>query len=654
MPGIPQEIIAEIHDRNDIVSVIQQYVPLKRRGTDFWGLCPFHKEKTPSFKVSPSHQAFYCFGCRKSGNVFHFIMEMEGVDFVGAVRLLAQRVGLSVPEPGPSHGGAGPLEGQRGPSKEKIFELLRESARWFQRQLAGPEGTPARQYLERRGVPPEAVEAFGLGFAPDRWDALLQWAARRGYDRRLLLAAGLVKTAAPRTGEPNAAARVYDLFRGRLMFPIHDELGRIVGFSGRTLEADAPTAKYVNTPETSVFLKSRLLYALHRARTAFRDHGSALVCEGQLDVIACHRAGLTHAVAPQGTAFTETHAALLRRFTNAVTFAFDADSAGRHAAVRSVHLALAAELRPRVVELPEGEDPDSILRNRGPEALQEIMRQSLDAFEFLYRTAAREHDPGAPDGKAAIARSLLEAVIQAPDPVLRSAHCQWLARRLNLPESALLAELRRLTNRQQRRRRFTQPRPASAVNTTDADPRPGPAGAPGAKEQHAREMLLDIALRHGPSAHQLAEKILPEYLDRSPVSRALELVLRETAEDRWEKAGLRLSADPELGRDPVVGRILAAPAFPELTPETQAESARKNLDRRISAALEDCLAVLEICRIDRVLSQMQKTLAAARPEKRKSEKSEKNDDSETLHALLAEYQTLIRQRDQLTRRRGPG
>ena len=646
MPGIPQETIEEIRDRNDIVAVVEQYVPLKRRGADYWGLCPFHKEKTPSFKVSPAHQAYYCFGCRKSGNVFHFIMDIESVDFVGAVRLLAQRVGVVIPEPQPlpRTGGQAPLPG--GVRKEQVFQVLNDAARWFQQQLKGEVGAPARKYLEERGVPREYIERFGIGYAPDSWDALIQWASRRRYGRDLLLAAGLVKTA-NREGAPNASGRIYDLFRGRVMFPIHDELGRVVGFSGRVLSADAHGGKYVNTPETRVFTKGRLLYALHLARTSFRDHGGVLICEGQLDVISCHRAGLTHAVAPQGTAFTETHAALVRRFTDSVTFAFDADPAGRQAAVRSIYHALAAELKASVVQLPEGEDPDSILRGHGSEALVEVMSRPLDAFEFLYVIAVEEHDPGSVDGKATIARFVLEAVAKIPDPVLRSARCQWLSRRLDLPENAVLQELRRIVNRERRRSRFTRGGGRGAAGRVAAPPDPGvhstestpsALAAPDSREQHAREMLLDLALRHGPIAHQLAEKILPEYLDDTPVSRALELVLLETTEDRWETAAARLSADPELARDECVGRILAAPAFPELSRESGTVSALEAARARLTAALDDCLSVLEAARIDRAVEKLEQAMA-------------RKPDSREMRALLEEYQALIRQRDQLTRRR---
>ncbi len=627
---ISDQTIDEVRDRSDIVDVINSYVPLKRRGGDYWACCPFHREKSPSFKVSAGHQTFHCFGCQKSGNVFHFVMERENLDFIGAVRLLARRAGILIPDEPVAgiHTGA---PGKPRLSKEKVFEVLASAAQYYQRQLREPAGQIAADYLATRGLPDEAVRQFGLGYSPDSWDAILSWGQRQGYGRELILATGL----AIQKEEDNPNSRCYDRFRGRLMFPIWDELGRVVGFSARTLETDAKTAKYINSPETAVFHKNRILYGIHLARTAFKESGCALICEGQLDVIACHRAGVTHAVAPQGTAFTENHARLLKRFTNAVVFAFDADPAGQKAAAKSVEIALEADLSPKVVTLPQGDDPDSLLRASGPQALQQIMASGLDAFEFLLALGTAKHDPDSPDGKAAIAKEILPALMKIADPVARAARTQWLGNKLGLPESAIFDSIKREVNIQ--RRKANPYRPAVDTATQQAPPpKPSPLPQPEDNIQRAEAALLDLALRHDFIAQALIEKLPPETVSDTPLGHALNMVIAMTAQGEWSLAAQEIGADHELAAEATVTSVLMDSSFKKLHPELAEEHHRPRLCKALEQAMADCLAVVDQHRENQEVARLEQALETER-------------DSEKLRQIMRRLHDIHLERQQRRR-----
>ncbi|OPZ25898.1 MAG: DNA primase [Lentisphaerae bacterium ADurb.BinA184] len=619
MPGvIAKETIEEIRRHSDLVAVVESYFPLQKRGDDFWACCPFHREKTPSFKVSPSHQSFYCFGCKKTGDVFHFVMDRESTDFPTAVRLLARRAGIPVPETEPDLPGAAGQPRDPQLSKDRVLEVLGAASTWYREQLHAPSGEPARRYLAERGLDDNTVALFGLGYSPDSWDALLSWAARRRFPPDLLAAAGLVVA-----GEGGAGNRPYDRFRGRLMFPIWDELGRVVGFSARILDKEAKAAKYVNTPETVAFHKGRLLYGLHLARPSFRTRGAALICEGQLDTIACHRAGLTHAVAPQGTAFTEVQARLLTHYTEEVIFAFDADEAGRKAAVRSLQTAFDAGLRARVVTLPEGEDPDSIFRRAGAEALQGVMAAGADAFDYLFGQLVGEHDVRTPQGRDAVVHGVLALVMRIPKPVVRSTYCQWLAHRLGLNEAAVFEALRSLQRAEARRG-------GNAPDAAAAQPpvaRTSPADTSAA--ENALRHLFDLALWFGPLAHQLAanENLTPERMGDSPVEKALLLVLARTVEDAWQGAGTQIAA-LDVGRDPVVAEILGRSEFPALPKDKESPQYTRAL-AKLTQAATDCLCTLERERRDRRLREIQTLLEAPTA-------------PDDIATLMAEYQDLVR------------
>ncbi len=596
MPRIPEETIEEIRRRADIVSVVETYVPLQKRNNDFWGCCPFHREKTPSFKVSAAYQSYHCFGCGVGGNVFQFVMSRENVDFVGAVELLAQRFNVIVPETA----GAARADStdrvdgrERAKRKERLFACMREIADWYRQTLNRAEGRAARAYLEGRRLDRTAVESFGIGFAPDSWDAALQWGERHGFPADTMVECGMAIRR-----EDGDKSRIYDRFRNRVMFPIRDELGRVVGFSGRTMEAAAKSAKYINTPETALFHKGRLLYGLDLARTNLKRHGFALVCEGQLDVIACHRSGLDNAVAPQGTAFTENQARVLKRFAPAVVFAFDADSAGLQAAAKSIEIAMRLEMRARVVGMPEGEDPDSIFRGRGGDELRRLVEGSEEAMDFLFRFAARDQDPESVSGKEAIARLLIEVISVHPSPVSRSAYCQWLGQRLHVPDSAILEML----NRRLRATRSGRRHEAAAA---DELPERAESVLPAANSrlEAATMALLDLALYHGSLAHRLTESLHREYLGHNPPAMALNLVLDETEGGHHAEAGKRLASVQDLVADPRISRVLADSQYPELPAEVD-DRRRRQVETLLNRALDDCLKVVELHSLENALRQL--------------------------------------------------
>ncbi len=585
MPLIPEEIIEDIRHRADIVDIVGSYVPLKKRGADYWACCPFHREKTPSFKVSAERQAFYCFGCKKSGNVFTFVQEQDNVDFVGAVRLLAQRLGIRIPEPGSSRKGEdSEATAKRRRTREEGYELLEQIAAWYHKLLLDdPRAEAARRYVADRGLDAAAVNRFGLGYAPDGWDGALQWGKARNYDAALMLTTGM---AIQREGDSD---HCYDRFRNRLMFPIRDELSRVVGFSARILVEDKNAPKYVNTPETELFRKNRLLYGLHLARQAFKESGCALVCEGQLDVIACHRSGLTHAVSAQGTAFTENHARLLRRSTDTVVLAFDADAAGEKAAVRSMELLFAAGLETKVVVLPTGEDPDSIFQRRGAAALTEALGEAREAVPYLLDLARRTHDGATARGKSRVVDDVLAVLTSLPDAVARAAHCQWLSRQLGLPEAAVMdamnMKLKAQRNRSMYRRETQAQRMAPLANTglVVSSPREG-----------ALAMLLDLALNSESAARRILLNLPAEKIPSDPVGRALNLVLAYTQQDEWALAGEEVVGNSEWVAHPDVGRALNDPEFGDRARDEAAPEAEK---RRL-LAVDDCVRQLLLAELE--------------------------------------------------------
>ena len=460
--------LERIRAASDIVDVIGSYLPLKKAGANFVALCPFHKEKTPSFSVNPHRQIFHCFGCHKGGDVFTFVKEYENIGFVDAVRRLAERAKI------PVEFDQNPGEQQSRHLKDQLLQIHEQIAqRWQNCLLNEAAGQLARDYLAKRGVSPEAVKLFRLGAAPDVWDDTVNWAKSKNYDLALVEKAGLIirksgnapdsgaavdasSTAkaddeassatregarAPRLRTPNSELRnFYDRFRGRLMFPICDEQGRVIGFSGRILSGDEKTAKYVNSPQTPIFIKSKVFYGLDKSKRAILDAGFAVVCEGQLDLIACFMGGVQNVVAPQGTAFTDQHARILKRYVDEVVLCFDSDEAGQNAAVRSLDNLLASGLAVRVAVVPAPHDPDSFIKANGGEAFQKLVEGAEGFFDYLLNRLCKLHKANSDKGRNAILRGMAEAVHKTGNAVLVDTYAQKTALRLGVSPEAVRAE----------------------------------------------------------------------------------------------------------------------------------------------------------------------------------------------------------------------
>ncbi len=424
---IPSETIEQIAAANDIVEVIGAYFPLKRAGANFKALCPFHQEKTPSFHVNPQRQTFHCFGCGVGGSVFRFVMEYEHVDFPSSVRKLAARAGIPIVE---ERGGED--ESRQHESRRTLLKLHSEAAEWFQDNLLKREfAEPARVYLKNRGIDRRVAKDWQLGFAPENWDAFLKWAVERGYSRTQLLQSGLVK---PRD-EERPSGDIYDRFRGRIMFPICNDVGEVIAFSGRLLEADPKAAKYVNSPETPLFQKGRVLFGLNKTKRALIEANCAIVCEGQLDLISLFEAGIKNVVAPQGTAFTDHQARILKRFVGEVVLCFDADQAGQKAAAHSLDSLLQHDLVVRIVDMPAGEDPDSLVRRDGKEEFEKRVASARDFFDYWIERETVKVDMTSLSAKMQLARNLAETAGHVRDPLMRGQVLNKMSARLGLPAS---------------------------------------------------------------------------------------------------------------------------------------------------------------------------------------------------------------------------
>lgn len=436
---IPPALLEQIRAANDIVDVISAVVPLKRAGASFTALCPFHRERTPSFHVNPRKQTFHCFGCHKGGDVFSFIREYETLDFPEAVKRLAERARI-------------PLEFEKGSEhqqqqfiKAKLFEIHEQiTARWHHHLLNDAGAAKARDYLRERKVSDEAVKLFRLGCAPENWDDTLNWGKSKGFEPAHLELAGLLI-------RKEETGQLYSRFRGRLMFPICDDQGRVIGFSGRVLPGNDDPRKYVNSPETPLFIKSRVMFGLDKSKRAILDKQFAIVCEGQLDLISCFMAGVQNIVAPQGTAFTSEHARIIKRYASEVVLCFDSDEAGQKATVRVLDDLLGGGLSIRVAMIPAPHDPDSFIKNFGGPAFEELTKKAEGFFDYYLNRLCQLNDTATDKGRTAVLRAMAEAVQKTREPALFDTYAQRTAARLGLSPLAATRSFEQAVARPARR-----------------------------------------------------------------------------------------------------------------------------------------------------------------------------------------------------------
>jgi DNA primase len=511
MGTIPSQNIEQIAAANDIVEVIGSYFPLRRAGSTFKALCPFHQEKTPSFTVSPQRQTFHCFGCGVGGSVFRFVMDYEHLDFPAAVHKLAARAGIPVIE---ERGASSSDDDRQHEARRTLLKLHAEAAEWFHENLLKREvGAPAREYLKKRGIDRGVAANWQLGFAPESWDATLKWALDRGYRRPQILQSGLVKL----RDEERAEGEVYDRFRGRIMFPICNDVGEVIAFSGRVLKNDAEGAKYLNSPETPLFRKGNILFGLHKTKRALIEAACAIICEGQLDLITLFEAGITNVVAPQGTAFTEKQARVLKRFVSEVVLCFDADAAGQKAAERSLDALLENDLIVRVAEMPPGEDPDSMVRGKGRKDFEKRVENAQDFFDYWIEREAATTNLNSLGAKTRLARTLAETIGRVRDPLMRGQVISKASARLGVPA----ADFENLVPKTFRARPAEEDR---AVPTAAPAPRHDIAMLCllALRDEEARAFLLaqewgDI-LAETPDAHLLVQILESDFRPDDPAS----------------------------------------------------------------------------------------------------------------------------------------
>jgi len=519
---IPNELVEQVRHASDIVDVVGSYVPLKKSGAKFKALSPFNKEKTPSFYVDPARQIFKCFSSGHGGDVFKFLMLMENMTFPEAIRRLAQRAGIVIPEVGGQHD---PLARSR---REELQALNAAVAGWWQKLLhSDPAAEPARAYLKSRDFPKALAEEFGLGYAPEGGEVTMKWARKAGYSQQALEEGKLVAV---------SERGPYDFFRGRLMIPVHNESGEVVAFSGRLLDPLAKAQKYVNSSETPVFIKSKILFGLNKTKRAIIEAESAILCEGQIDLMRCWQKGVRNVVAPQGTAFTDSHARILKRLAKEVVICFDADRAGQDAAQRAIEVLLKEDLQVRIARIPQGEDPDSLLRKQPVAVFETLLHDAKDYTKHLLDTACEEEDIASPRGRGAVAKKIAQTVIGIPNAVQRERFLLEAATRIQVPRAALEEEVRKEEVQLRRAIEAQRQRAASALaNGTEASSEDASAVPQEPLQVDVRvEALLALLLSEPEVVPEVSRRLNPTWLEGLSGAEVLLSLFEAHSQDAWE------------------------------------------------------------------------------------------------------------------------
>jgi DNA primase len=583
--AFPQHFIDAVRDAADIVQVISDYVPLKRAGARLKGLCPFHQEKTPSFSVDPNAQLFYCFGCQTGGDTFKFIRLYEKAEFGEAVKILAQRFGVPIPAE---------RERQRGP-EERLLRMMKEADEFYRSRLRDDSvGRRCRGYLEKRGISQETTDKLGLGYAPDSWDALRGHLLSKRFRPEEMQKGGLVLLRKSGQGH-------YDRFRDRLIFPIRNLSGRTVAFGGRALGDAEP--KYINSPETPIYVKGNLLYGLDLARKAIRREERAVVVEGYLDLAAVLQAGYENVVASLGTAFTQAQTRLLGRYAGRVAVSYDGDTAGAAATVRSLDLLLEKGLEVRVVELPAGSDPDDFIKEKGAEAYGKLLKEAPEYLQFLVRRELRTRDIDRVDEKIAAANAVLPHVAKLGNAIERASWAGRLADALHIEDDVVIQELR------------------AATKVAQTGIRQRPKSSAVLREAEAR--MVSLLLRSEEDRLLLADGIEWEDLAGTEVVSIIETILQLTKEGKQVDYPEVLSAlEGDSERD-----LLTQIAFREEPEE--------------GPSVEDCLVACRRQRLAREGRAITREIGALQSDK------DRPADGSDVDERLMDLQRLAEQRDAL-------
>ena len=486
--AIDQRFLDELNARCDIVDLVSRYVSLKKSGSNYFGLCPFHNEKTASFSVAPDKQIFHCFGCGAGGGPIRFVMKIEGLEFPDAVRFLAKQYGMEVPEDTADRG-----QRQR---RDRLLELMKEAARWFYAQLHAPRGKAPMEYFVRRSLSKRTMNNFGLGYAPDSFHALLDAMTAKGYSKEELFAAGLIVRSPKGT--------YYDKFRNRVMFPIIDIRGDVIAFGGRVMDDSKP--KYLNSPETMIFNKSRNLFAMNIAKKTKSDY--FLLAEGYMDVIALHQAGFDSAVASLGTSLTEEQARLLSRYTKNVIICYDADNAGQNAAQRAIDILGRAGLSVRVLRIPGAKDPDEFIKEHGAEAFRKLIERSENHIMYRLQNIQDKYDLTQDDQRVLFLKEAAREVASLENAVEREVYTARAAKTAGVTAQAFSIEVK---NETEKRRRFEKKRYQREVRAAAdaAQPKDRSLHYDNIRSARAEEGLLGLIFADSSLIPDLRELITP-------------------------------------------------------------------------------------------------------------------------------------------------
>ena len=505
--AIPHSVIEEIKYRSDIESVISSYISLKRRGKNLIGLCPFHGEKTPSFTVYPESASFYCFGCKAGGDVFTFIKLIENIDYIDSVKLLAERAGITVREDD--------SDDALHKLRNTIYEINREAARYYHSYLMSPEGEGCRNYYITRGLSLQTIKKFGLGAAPDRWDALLKHLNAKGYSTQDIYLANLVSKSSKGT--------YFDRFRNRAMFPIINVRGNVVGFSGRRLSENKDEAKYVNTSDTQVYKKSQNLFGINIAKNYCSE--SLILVEGNVDVISLHQAGFVNVVAPLGTAFTEEQAQMLSRYTNEVIICFDSDEAGQKAIEKALVLLGKTGVGIKILMLPVGKDPDEFLKTHKPSDFQKLIDSAVPATEYKLLKAANTLDVNSDEAKLKYLNSAAEILEATDDSITVDYYLSKLSKSYGVSKTALQSKVAQIKKRRvekTKKREFAQ-----AVSPTNYRNDVNPEKFGNERGAKAEERMLSVLMKHPDFVGVINEQLSADKMITSLNKRILTVMLQQ-------------------------------------------------------------------------------------------------------------------------------
>ena len=632
---IPDHIIEQIRHDTDIVELISDFVALKKRGRNYLGLCPFHSEKTPSFNVLPEKGIFKCFGCGKGGDAITFIREHQKMSYVEAVKLLAERLGITLAEEVGEN-----AQGEHN-RYENAYNALRFAGNFFYKNLYADLGAEALEYVRLRGFSEETVKKFALGFAPDSFNATMTELKALGVSEEALSDAGLV-------GKKEETGRVYDRFRGRLMFPIQNPTGRVIGFGGRRMsDEDKTAAKYLNSPQSLVYNKSEVLYGIFQAKDALRQLGYGILVEGYADLLSVHQAGFQNVVASSGTALTKEQLRLLTRFCKKLKIVYDSDKAGVNAALRGLDIAVAEGFDVEIVRLPEGDDPDSIIQRDGAEAFQHKLDSALSLVDFKGEVFREQGLLSTPTGKAEAVRSMMETIAKVPDRIKRDFMIQSVAMRFALREEDLYAELTQILRRNQFSEARERSKSRSNTVEREAEPSEPPFETDAALTTKQGEQVLfrhadtespnnrtqTTVVRHSPLPDPPSPKLLPEeeellrmaltlegacaYMKQkmgvneefflSPEAKTLFVIIDEASQHgKPLDVLLRAAADGEHLHEGITGL-----AIRRETPSERWRDFAVDIEEDVVRMMRDCIHQIMMHTFDRDLAMLYESIKAA-------------------------------------------